>query len=66
MNERKFVDVFAEQQRILILQMLNEDTDNKLNNLMIQRGLEMFGHNVSLDKVNTKCAWLSEIGRAHV
>lgn len=57
---KRFVDVFAEQQRVIILQMLNEDNDCKLNNLIIQKGLAAFGHNVSLDKVNTECAWLEE------
>ena len=55
-------DRFNEQQRVLILQLLNEDNYCQLNNQMLQKGLEMFGHNVSLDKVNTEVAWLEEQG----
>ena len=56
------VNIFAEQQRVLILQLLNEDSDCCLNEQMLQKGLEMFGHNVSLDKVRTEVAWLEEQG----
>ncbi|MBO4393763.1 MAG: hypothetical protein J5800_05415 [Spirochaetales bacterium] len=59
---KRFVNVFAEQQRILILQLLESDVDGSINNLLLQRGLEEFGHNISLDKVNTECAWLEEQG----
>lgn len=55
-------NIFAEQQRILILQLLNEDSDCCLNEQMLQKGLLMFGHNVSLDKVKTEVAWLKEQG----
>lgn len=58
----KLVNILAEQQRILILQMLNEDSDCRLNEQMLQKGLGMFGHNVSLDKVKTEVAWLEEQG----
>lgn len=54
--------ILAEQQRILILQLLNEDSDCCLNEQMLQKGLEMFGHKVSLDKVRTEVAWLKEQG----
>ena len=59
---KRFVNVFAEQQRILILQLLESDVDGCLNNQLLQKGLEEFGHNISLDKVNTECAWLEEQG----
>ena len=58
----KLVNILAEQQRILILQLLNEDSDCCLNEQMLQKGLGMFGHNVSLDKVRTEVAWLEEQG----
>lgn len=60
--DRTLVNIFAEQQRVIILQLLNEDSDCCLNEQMLQRGLEMFGHNVSLDKVRTEVAWLEEQG----
>lgn len=59
---KAFQDRLNEQQRILILQLLNEDSDYELNNQLLQKGLEMFGHNISLDKVNTEVAWLEEQG----
>ncbi|MBQ7644120.1 MAG: hypothetical protein IJS84_03750 [Spirochaetales bacterium] len=62
----RFVNVFAEQQRIIILQMLNSDIDGCINNQLLRRGLETFGHNVSLDKVNTECAWLEDQGCVEV
>lgn len=61
-----FKDVFAEQQRILILQLLEKDSDHTVNNVLLQKGLEYVGHNISLDKVNTECAWLEEQGLVKV
>lgn len=58
----KLVNILAEQQRILILQLLNEDSDCCLNEQMLQKGLAMFGHNVSLDKIKTEVSWLEEQG----
>ncbi len=55
-------DRLTEQQRIVILQLLNEDTDGCLNNQILQKGLEIFGHNISLNKIDTECAWLEEQG----
>ncbi len=64
--KKSYIDTFAEQQRILILQFLNEDTDGKLNNALLQKALESFGHNITLDKVNTECAWLEDQGFVEV
>lgn len=60
--KKGLLEMYAEQQRVIILQLLNEDADCCLNMQLLQKGLEMFGHAVSMDKVRIEVAWLEEAG----
>lgn len=63
---KNFRNVFTEQQRVIILQLLAADNDCSLNNRLLQKGLEMFGHRITIDKVNTECSWLQDQGLVEV
>lgn len=64
--KKKIRDVWAEQQRVIILQLLANDADCRLNNRLLQKGLEMCGHNISIDKVDCELAWLEDKGLVEV
>lgn len=63
---KNFRNVFTEQQRVIILQLLAADNDCSLNNRLLQKGLGMFGHNITIDKINTECMWLQDQGLVEV
>jgi hypothetical protein len=57
-----FAQFEQEDQRLVLLRLLAEDADYKVNTSILQKGLEMYGHNVSRDKLHTEIAWLAEQG----
>ena len=52
--------VFTEDQRRLILEMLAEDSDYANNENTIKTALKYVGHNISSDKLATELHWLQE------
>lgn len=59
-------EVFSQDRRLVILRLLAEDLDHKLNTSVLQDALELIGHGCSRDCVETECAWLEEQGLAAV
>jgi len=55
-------DIFAPNQRIIILQMLEGDNDYSLNNGILQNVLIKFGHGVSREKTDREIDWLRDNG----
>lgn len=53
-------DIFIGNQRILILQGIEKNIT--LSNEMAQRLLRIYGHTLSLEKVNAICFWLEQRG----
>lgn len=53
-------DIFAPNQRMIILQMLKGDNDYSLNNGILQKVLIEFGHGISLEKTDKEITWLEE------
>jgi len=55
-------DIFCPNQRIIILQGLEQDSDYSLSNEMLQRLLKMYGHGLGIDEVDRLIDWLAEKG----
>jgi hypothetical protein len=55
-------DIVKEDQRLAILQVLEQDPDFSHNDRVIQRALQAIGHGMSSDRVHTELHWLSEQG----
>jgi hypothetical protein len=55
-----FAQFEQEDRRLVLLRMLAEDADYKVNTIILQQGLELYGHSVSRDKLHTEVAWLAE------
>ena len=55
-------DIFAPNQRMIMLQVMKGDNDYSLNNGILQKVLIEFGHGVSLDKTDQEIDWLKEQG----
>lgn len=54
---------FAEEdRRLVILRHLAEDQDYTVNSSILQKALEVWGHNVSRDRLHADIAWLKEQG----
>lgn len=56
-----FAQHVAFNQRLLILQMLEQDAGYSHNETVLQMGLEAMGHSVSLDKVRANMDWLADV-----
>lgn len=50
--------IFTPNQRIIMLQGLEQDAGRCLSNEMIQRLLRGYGHSLSLSQVNSQIEWL--------
>ena len=61
-----FRDLVTEDRRLCFLRLLGEDKDYSLNKYVLQSGLKMLGHGVSMDTVRTDGAWLAEQGLVNV
>lgn len=55
-------DIVTEDQRLVILQALEQDPDYSHNEHVIGRVLSAMGHTVSSDRLRTHLAWLAEQG----
>ena len=58
----RFRELLVEDQRLVILRWLEEQTDYALNDSVIQTGLDSYGHRISRDQVRGHLAWLEEQG----
>lgn len=56
-----FEEAVAKNQRLLILQMLEQDAGYSHNEIVLQSGLEAMGHSVSGDKVRANIDWLADV-----
>lgn len=63
MSFDRFLD---EDRRLIILRTLKEQLDATLNEVLLQRALSTFGHNVSRDVVKSQLRWLSDVGAVKV
>ncbi len=57
-----FNDFVKEDQRLVILQVLEQDPDYSHNELILKRILQSLGHAMSSDQVRTQLHWLQEQG----
>ncbi|MBU2967072.1 ArsR family transcriptional regulator [Amphritea sp. 2_MG-2023] len=55
-----FAKFEQEDRRLVLLRLLAEDTDYKINSSILQQGLGMYGHSISRDKLHSEIAWLTE------
>lgn len=55
-----FNEFLREDQRLVILQVLEQDSDYSHNEQVIKRMLKALGHNMSSDQVRTQLHWLKE------
>lgn len=55
-----FSKLATEDQRYVILRVLSEDNDYSLNEAVLRRSLELYGHSISQDALRTQLAWLEE------
>lgn len=55
-----FAKLEQEDRRLVLLRMLAEDADYRINSSILQQGLELYGHNISRDKLHSEVAWLTE------
>ena len=58
----KFANLVAEDQRLTILQLLDQAEGYDLNINILSSALGEFGHRPSLDKLRSELAWLEEQG----
>ncbi len=49
-----------EERRLVVLRLLSEDADYRTNSSMLEQGLELYGLNVSRDRLHTDLVWLAE------
>jgi Fe2+ or Zn2+ uptake regulation protein len=61
-----FADVLAGDQRLLILQLLEQDADYSHNQRVLHAGLDAMGHAVSMDAMRAQLRWLEEVGLVKV
>ncbi|WP_241085748.1 VpaChn25_0724 family phage protein [Candidatus Vondammii sp. HM_W22] len=57
-----YEEIVASDQRLVLLQVLEENVDYAHNETVLQRALEAMGHSISSDRLRTELAWLSEQG----
>lgn len=57
-----FSAYITEDRRLCILRSLAAETSNTLNESILQRAAEGYGHNVSRDVIKQDLRWLSEVG----
>ncbi|MCK5296460.1 MAG: ArsR family transcriptional regulator [Alphaproteobacteria bacterium] len=56
----------AEDRRLVILRILNEEPDYAINDSVLQTALSQIGHGVSRDVIRTDLSWLEEQGLVSV
>jgi hypothetical protein len=55
-----FTDFEQQDRRLVILRLLAEDADYRVNSSILQQALDQFGHSVSRDRLHTDLNWLAE------
>lgn len=55
-------EIVTEHQRLVLLQVLEEDADYAQNETVLQTALSAVGHGISGDRLRTELAWLAEQG----
>jgi hypothetical protein len=64
---RAHTDEYDRQdRRLVILRLLNEDTDKTIRDRTLQIALQQLGHNESLDVIRADMAWLKSVGAISV
>ncbi|TPL49102.1 hypothetical protein FJ937_16585 [Mesorhizobium sp. B2-4-4] len=61
-----FNDYLTEDARLVILRELNKQTDGRLNEVLLTKALDAFGHNRSREWVRTQLRKLAELGAVRV
>lgn len=61
-----FDDYMTEDARLVILRELNKQTDGRLNEALLTKTLDAFGHNRSREWVRTQLRKLAELGAVKV
>lgn len=59
---QRYQSRIAEQQRLTLLQALEQDNDYRVNDLILQTWLDETGMALSMDKLRTELSWLEEQG----
>lgn len=49
-----------EDRRLVLLRLLAEDNDYRINSSILQQSLDLYGHSVSRDKLHAEIHWLQE------
>lgn len=57
-----FAQFEQEDRRLVILRLLAEDQDYRVNSSILQQGIDLYGHSVSRDRLHTDLLWLAEQG----
>lgn len=57
-----YKDIVKQDQRLAILQVLEQDPDFSHNDRVLQRAMQAIGHGMSSDCIHTELHWLSEQG----
>ncbi|WP_027853377.1 hypothetical protein [Marinobacterium litorale] len=55
-----FAQFEQEDRRLVILRLLAEDQDYRVNSSILQQGIDLYGHSVSRDRLHTDLTWLAE------
>jgi hypothetical protein len=66
MKEKSYRDIVTEEQRLVILRLLDEDIQGQANSSLLEKGLDALGLTASRDLVHTQLAWLAEQGLIEV
>lgn len=61
-----FNSFIIEDRRLCLIRALAAETSNTLNESILQRAVEGYGHNVSRDVIKQDLRWLSEVGAVTV
>lgn len=57
-----YAKLIEEDIRLVILQILNQDSDYSHNESILKAALGAMGHSISSDRLRTELAWLNEQG----
>ncbi|MDI3326766.1 ArsR family transcriptional regulator [Pontibacterium granulatum] len=56
----RFKTFEQEDRRLVLLRLLAEDNDYRINSSILQQSLDLYGHSVSRDKLHSEIHWLQE------
>ena len=66
MEHKTFLQLQAESRRCAMLRFLSDSPGYEMNTSVMQDALDVYGHPVSRDQVETDAAWLAEQGLARL